>query len=187
MDKFLYWGNKMKRNLKLILIISLIVIPLLNFSTQVNSHSDGSVNDCEATEISEECKINFAGGLEMTILHAYYYDLDSDGNEDDILSVIQFSTCSNNVEFVITDLYQYLTLPSGFTYSCRFIIIGYFDTVVIEFYWYNVATESGWYTLEAFSESWNNNWVCYNYDTVTFDPPESDDGGMPRVEAAVAD
>ncbi|NHJ06306.1 MAG: hypothetical protein EAX90_15880 [Candidatus Heimdallarchaeota archaeon] len=178
----------MKRNLKLILIIGLIIIPLLNLSSQQNSNSNSSANVCEVTDINQESTIkNFEIGIEMTILHAYYYDLDSDGNEDDILSVIQFSTCSNRVEFVITDLYQYLTLPSGFTYSCGFRIIGYFETVVIEFYWYNVATESGWYTLEAYSESWNNYWVCYNYDTVTFDPPESDDGGMPRVEAAVAD
>jgi len=122
-------------------------------------------------------------GIKLNITYAYYHDLDNDGFSDDILTVLRISTLSGVEEFMYTNLLQAITTPSGISYYFITTIIGYYASLDVIAFWYDTATESGWYTFTAAAESLSVGWYCQTYTTYSFDPPdEGPEGGMPRVD-----
>ena len=123
--------------------------------------------------------------LEISVLHAYYYDLDNDGVEDDIYTVVRVYSPYGYVEIINAEIYQYITLPSGICYYINVTVSGYSSGFRLSTYWYNIATESGWYHFKATLD--NLNYYSYTYDTaeVVFDPPNPIPVGQPIPDAVV--
>ncbi|MBD3192120.1 MAG: hypothetical protein GF308_15850 [Candidatus Heimdallarchaeota archaeon] len=147
--------------------------------TQDTSSEKSNYNDESISSLGGKSRYY---GWEVYVDHAYYYDLDEDGIADDVLTIITVYSASGYSKSIYAEIYQYLTLPSGKTYYVYLIAQGYDSSFQIATYWYDVATESGWYYFKATVE--NLNFFDYSYDesSVLFDPPdEAPDGAMPRA------
>lgn len=178
--------KKSKKMMTFTLILMSIFLSSLLFTatssiqiTQKNSSEKSSYNDNSLSSIGG---ISSYYGWKVYVEHAYYYDLDEDGIADDVYSIITVYSASGYSKSINAEIYQYLTLPSGKTYYVCVIAQGYDDSFQLATYWYNVATESGWYYFKATVE--NLNFFDYSYDesSILFDPPdEAPDGAMPRA------
>jgi len=172
---------------KVLLVFGLIILPLVSTPLQnisMTPETNSTFNLQDDTGQSDLYSVNYIiSGFEIQIDHAYYYDLDNDGYEDDVYSIITVSTVSGLPEHIDAKIYQYLTLPSGKTYYFSIEVTGFDATYSIYSEWYDVATESGWYTLEVTVKNYYFSVYSYDEDVLVFDPPkEGPPGAMPRVE-----
>lgn len=175
---------------RLLLVCGLLVLPL--FSTPLQNVmmppvEDSTLYTYRDSSGTEQYSIEFFDyGFYIEVVHAYYYDLDSDGLDDDVYTIITIYTLNGYAESVCAEIYQYLTLPSGLTYYFPIDVIGYDDSYSIYTEWYNVATEPGWYTMTATVTNFNFFGFSYDEDTVIFDPPETaPNSGTPTVDYGI--
>jgi hypothetical protein len=178
---------------RLFLTLGLLLLPLLNTGTQHIPLSQGLAltaqqkNPLFHDEVMQTQFSSPFSPVTMYINHAYYYDLDFDGVEDDVLTIITIETVSGNPLLMINDVFEYLTLPSGLTYYVSVSIQGNYNHVLLIIEWFNVATETGWYDLLVCVDCYCLHGYYYLEDSLEFDPPDSEgpDGAMPRAEVSL--
>ena len=171
----------MKLISKFLFFSFVLLLPFISYGNQQLMTSPTSAST--TPPLNQQVSIFTEAGTNLEIIYAYYHDLDADGHSDDILTVLQITSASGEIEFMYTNLYQAITLPSGVTYYFVTMIIGFYSSLKITSYWYDLATESGWYTFTAAAESLSSNGYYQTYTMYSFDPPdEGPEGGMPRVE-----
>ncbi len=119
--------------------------------------------------------------LVVIIDEAYYADYDSDGNQDDVVTVFRIMINdidgNNGQNLVIVSCV--LELTSGVEYHFAFeekTKVGFEATLV----WYNTATELGWYdfSVKAVYEGHEG------FDRIAFDPPGKGGGEPPVIAIA---
>ncbi|MHA1225697.1 MAG: hypothetical protein ACTSPV_03035 [Candidatus Hodarchaeales archaeon] len=157
------------KKLKIILIFFLLL-----YSSNMIFLSQGSVDFNDDNEISD-----------IQIVEAFYADLDNQGLPNDILShfIIEFED-DDNYSFII--LFISLTLPSGTQFQYSYLIITDLPGIYVSLYFYNHASESGWYNLKisALLLGSKSHWIS---DSLTFDPPGGDPGEVPPSTELVID
>ncbi|MHA1910297.1 MAG: hypothetical protein ACTSYA_01260 [Candidatus Kariarchaeaceae archaeon] len=108
----------------------------------------------------------------MIILDAYYTDAEGDLKEDDVVGLFQmtFDDVRNTytAEFKVV-----LALPSGFEYVYYYNINSDFKSFILEFIFYNHATEAGDYTFTCTLTQKNGGRIT-STTSYTFDPPGGD-------------
>ena len=118
----------------------------------------------------------------VNILDAYYADLDSDGYEDDIKLLIEFSFPT--VEPVRIDLNIWIELPSGLTFNFRVSVWRAPNDSILSIVCIDMAIESGWYTVYLVTSVMGaGGGKYYITDTLIFDPPTEGGNGLPSVSA----
>ena len=113
----------------------------------------------------------------VTINDAYYigYDIFTT-----ITITVQTDSNTENYYLQVT-----LVNPIGVEENIVLHIITSLDTITLDFIFYNYATESGDYTVEATIVSNENGWFAVT-DVLVFDPPGGTDGdGDPLVGITV--
>ncbi|RMG34074.1 MAG: hypothetical protein D6732_11010 [Methanobacteriota archaeon] len=153
----------MKIRISTIFLLSLLLIGM-NLS---RASSQVKVQDTSETSIS------------VAILFANYTDLDEDGYMDDVyaeVSIDLYGGVAYTFEYYVT-----LTLPSGLNFSYLFIISTNYQSFTIYNFFYDHATESGWYTLNI-DATLNNGGRSTATSTLIFDPPGGSGGSDPDLE-----
>ena len=118
----------------------------------------------------------------ISIIDAYYADLDSDGFEDDIKILVEFAFTNSEPSRV--DLNLWIMLPSGYTYNLRVSVYRAPAQSVLNIDGINMATESGWYTVTMLaSVMGGGGGKMYITDQLIFDPPTEAGPGLPGVYA----
>lgn len=143
----------------MVLGLSIVVLP--GFSTS-------------ETVIIENNKITMA----ITIVDAYYTELDGDGIQNDVVSHFNLNFTNDQFTSVFYDLDFSLILPSGINYSYHyaFSTTEYDLAYVVSFF--NHATESGWYTFGITGTIYQGGTATGAVDLI-FDPPGGTGGGDP--------
>ncbi len=115
--------------------------------------------------------------VDFTITFATYLDLDGTGVEDDIYAnaTIDLNTTKNNVAFTF-DIY--LILPSGYTYEHRYCTNLDHGNYIFDMYFYNHATEPGWYEL-IIDVTLIDSQPVRGREEFIFDPPGEKEGTNP--------
>ena len=114
----------------------------------------------------------------ISIIDAYYADLDGDSYEDDIKLLVEFSF--TDTEPTRVDLNIWIELPSGFTYIFRVSVYRAPTESVLNIDCLNMATESGWYTVSLLASIMGaGNGKLYITDELVFDPPTGGGGSLP--------
>ncbi|MFW9994567.1 MAG: hypothetical protein ACFFD4_21160 [Candidatus Odinarchaeota archaeon] len=135
---------------------------------------------------------------EVEIHDAYYCDSDGDGYEDDIEALVEihFENDTDQWTSIFRDKYDWIyvvfdngtiylvdddaylvivemILPSGFTYN--YVFEDKTTEMVVNYHWYfyDHATEPGWYTLNV---DVYGSLGTHKSDSVIFDPPGSEGG-----------
>ncbi|MHA2002007.1 MAG: hypothetical protein ACTSVU_07955 [Promethearchaeota archaeon] len=160
---------KIKRNF--ILLITIITIFGLSFCQSASATGDQN-------------PFGYTIDKPLEILDSDYLDLDDDGAQDDVITHFIFQAPYGNLAYISTDIYLFLTLPSGTMFYVSYSYTGVYSELPVTFEWYNVATESGDYTVEIFIDAfgWDIAGNLINdlfYDMLIFDPPEFNVGGEP--------
>ncbi len=108
--------------------------------------------------------------MTFDIFDGYYEDVDNNGVFDVIVKTRFDLTgvSSGEVEYVIV-----LTLPSGRDFIYVVQISTPLTSFIVTNTFYDHALESGWYTVEIYARLSNFRNVM-GYDSLTFDPPGSD-------------
>jgi hypothetical protein len=114
----------------------------------------------------------------ISIVDAYYADLDGDSYEDDIKLLVEFAFTDSEPTRV--DLNIWIELPSGFMYSFRVSVYRAPSQSVLNIDCLNMATESGWYTVTLLASVMGaGNGKLYITDELVFDPPTGGGGSLP--------
>ena len=149
------------------------MIILLSISLIMTMAQTGS-----AAPVYNEPIVNW---MNISITHAYYHDLDGDGQTDDVL--VDF-TCSVK-NWIPTPSWSYfelyLTLPSGLIYFVSFEVYGRYRVLELSMAWYNCASESGWYNIQIDAYTVFYNAIGYSTTNYDFDPPTQGGVGEPHV------
>ena len=119
--------------------------------------------------------------VDISIDHAYYYDLDGDGASDDVLVEL---TCAIHPGIQNPSRSEYhiaLKLPSGLVYLVIIQVIGKYNVLIMSLRLYDTATEPGWYNVkvDAFCLGIGRGHSTASYD---FDPPTGQGTGQPTAE-----
>jgi hypothetical protein len=119
--------------------------------------------------------------VDVSIDHAYYYDLDEDGASDDVLVNLTCVIHPGIRNPQRSEYYIKLTLPSGLAYLVIIDVIGKYNTLFMSLKMYDTATEPGWYNIQvdAYSMGVNRGHSTASYD---FDPPTGQGTGQPTAE-----
>ena len=119
--------------------------------------------------------------VDISIDHAYYYDLDGDGASDDVLVNMTCTVNSGIKNPQRSEYFVKLTLPSGLAYLVVINVFGKYNTLFMSLRLYDTATEPGWYNVQvdAFSMGLHKGHSTASYD---FDPPTGQGSGPPSVE-----
>jgi hypothetical protein len=132
------------------------------------------------TKIENEDVIVF-----ITINDAYYYTADEDGVENDIAAHftldVSRNSHSNGRPRIVFYIYLELFLPSGTSFLYLFKVTSPRECCASPTaYFYNHATESGWYSLEITGVLTKGDpALCIGTETFHFDPPGSTGGSEP--------
>ncbi|MBD3406047.1 MAG: hypothetical protein GF411_07985 [Candidatus Lokiarchaeota archaeon] len=119
---------------------------------------------------------------DISIIDAYYADLDGDNCEDDIKILLEFKFPTD--DSVRVDLNIWIELPSGLTYNVRVSVYRAPAQSILNIDGLNMATESGWYTVTMLaSVMGTGNGKYYITDQLIFDPPTGAGPGLPDVKA----
>jgi hypothetical protein len=120
--------------------------------------------------------------LNVSVDHAYYYDLDNDGLEDDILielicEISEGSALPRKSEFYLT-----LELPSGIEHRAAIMLVGTYSELHMYILWYDSAWESGWYNLKVDAIAFGGSIFDCCSTSYEFDPPTGSGTGDPHIE-----
>lgn len=131
------------------------------------------VSVTSTSQAAEACTTT-STGFDVSIVTAYYADLEGDGIENDVYVLLQFDI----VDVPIYDfVYQIvLELPSGASYVYLVAVRAWVTTVYLNNYFFNHATESGNYTVYV------DTLLVAPYNAadsamMVFDPPGYSEGG----------
>ena len=111
--------------------------------------------------------------IQVQILDAWYEDNDNTGIADDVIVILRFDlsgASTYTLEYTI-----HLELPSGRTFSYRVGITAQLNSFNITNYFWDHATEPGWYTVRL-SAKMNTGGPQFVQESFIFDPPGHDDG-----------
>lgn len=119
--------------------------------------------------------------VDISIDHAYYYDLDGDGASDDVLVNMTCTVLSGIRNPQRSEYRVTLTLPSGLAYLVIIDVVGKYDGLFMSLKLFDTATEPGWYNVkvDAYSMGVHKGHSTASYD---FDPPEKQGSGQPHAE-----
>ncbi len=118
----------------------------------------------------------------VSIVDAYYADLDGDGYEDDIKLLVEFSFPTD--EIVRVDLNIWIELPSGLTFNLRVSVWRAPNDSLLNIDCIDMAIESGWYTVYLVtSVMGSGGGKYYITDFLIFDPPGEGGSGLPGISA----
>lgn len=123
--------------------------------------------------------------IDATIDYANYLDLDADDRADDVLTICTVLASTGGEDISFTLIGAAVTLPSGRMYHHLVQVEGGYNTITVSIYWFNIATESGWYRFDVLAFAFTGSSFDYAYATVDFDPPEGGDPGPPLTEKAI--
>lgn len=123
--------------------------------------------------------------LDIAVDHAYYYDLDGDGVEDDVYIELTLKVPPGQLKPKKSDCYVTLTLPSGTYHLSLITIIGQFKEIHLGLSWYNTATEPGWYNVKVDVLTSGYTGRSYSTTTYDFDPPTGTGPGDPHIKVTV--
>lgn len=119
----------------------------------------------------------------VRIIDAYYADLDSDGYEDDVKLLVEFSFCDTEPSRV--DILLWIQLPSGTTYGLKISVYRTPTESVLNVDCFDLATESGWYTVTMVASIMGaGHGRIYLTDEFMFDPPTGSGPGLPPSAVA---
>ena len=118
----------------------------------------------------------------IQIIDAYYGDLDGDLVEDDIKILVEFAFTI--LEPTRVDINLWIELPSGYTYNVRVSVFRAPAESVLNIDCFNMATESGWYTVTMLASVMGTGGGRYYItDQLIFDPPTEQGPSLPGVTA----
>jgi len=112
----------------------------------------------------------------IDIKDAYYCNADNGLEENDI--VVNFDLYVKATYILYFELYFRLILPSGNSYIYGYGVLTIEDYLNGRFYFYNHATESGWYTVEIVGIIYQQP-IAIGVDSYSFDPPGETEGSEP--------
>jgi len=112
----------------------------------------------------------------IEIKNAYYCDADNGLEENDI--VVDFDLYVKTSCILYFELYFRLILPSGNSYIYGYGVLTIENYLNCSFYFYNHATESGWYTVEIVGVIYQQP-IAIGVDSYSFDPPGETEGSEP--------
>ena len=127
----------------------------------------------------------------LDILDAYYFAAEDDGLENDIAGYFMLKVESNRQlpprKLVVFYLLVSLTLPSGKQYSYLWEVTSSYNIEVYPtVYFYDHATESGWYLLEITCFlNLGPKTTAFGTESYYFDPPGGTEGTEPGECAIV--
>ncbi len=118
--------------------------------------------------------------VQFYIVDAYYTDAEGDGLENDVISdfFMRIITAYSSIHLLIS---IYLELPSttSYTYDYTFRLgTGDYD---LRMYFYNHATESGWYIVTITVTVMSKFQLMSGYESLVFDPPGQHEGTEPLI------
>ncbi len=120
--------------------------------------------------------------IQVNMWEAYYADADNDGAADDIVVKYNITIPFNTGDKYTIELYCKLILPSGAEYIHEVAIVTTAESTVTQ-YWFNAASESGWYTYSVYAYTIDSS-LNPGYNEIIFDPPGGDPGD-PLVDTTV--
>jgi len=156
----------LRRMLVLVLVTACLLAMVPSQARADGSHDKGEETDC----------------VQVVIKNAEYCDLDGDGSQDDIETAFRIKVLSDEVVFKKTEIYCFLTLPSGRAFVVGIAFKGAYLQLALVIGWLNVVTESGWYTFSTFCFLIGDSAIYCAYSSVAFDPPTGGDPGPPLAE-----
>jgi hypothetical protein len=139
--------------------------------------ASGNILTASGTVIADQDE----SSVNITILNAYYADLDQGGIENDIF--VEFTlnlTLQEDDGYFL--FYFTLVLPSGTEYYYRtsFSVsqsTNYYGVL----YFYNYATEAGWYEIKSLGVLFQEDDIKWYFTSYIFDPPGGTGGDDPQV------
>ncbi|RMG30435.1 MAG: hypothetical protein D6732_16225 [Methanobacteriota archaeon] len=140
------------RKLKFVLIVTIMALTFLPHGNSVNAATASSVT--------------------ATIMDAYYTDADGGGVPNDVVVIIHFAIQGGGTLNGLTYTVD-LALPSGKTYVGYVLIVTNMAQVTATNFFYNTATESGWYSTSVHA-TLNGDPNISDSDHMIFDPPGGD-------------
>ncbi len=117
-------------------------------------------------------------GIDVEVIFANYTALEDDGYENDVYAEVKvylYGGETYTFDYEIT-----LTLPSGTSYTYLFIITTNIEDLLIYNFFFNHATESGWYTIDV-NVLLHTGGQSTDSHTYTFDPPGGSPGSEPDM------
>lgn len=123
--------------------------------------------------------------VDISIDHAYYYDLDADGTMDDVRVDITCTVRGALRSYAKTEYYIALAVPSGLTYLVILTVIGRYSVLHMTLYWYDCAQEAGWYNVRVDGFSFAGPELGHSTASCDFDPPTKGGSGQPHVELLI--
>lgn len=153
---------RFRKNFLLIFLFILVFIPINLTQSLTQVESDGTTVIIQITD-------------------AYYFAADKDDLENDVATEFTldvFSRAKNSVNFY---LLVRLTLPSGIDYEYLYKVFSPCKASASPIvYFYNHATEEGWYCVEITAILAKGNQISgIGTETVFFDPPGGTGGTDP--------
>lgn len=118
----------------------------------------------------------------VDITDAFYTNADDnlDGIENDVLTLFTLDI-NQGEDYLCFTLHFSLTLPSGTKYFYHYLIDTNASHLSPTMYFYNHATESGWYDVRIWIVLFSNT-ISWGTEGYTFDPP----GGSPGTDPPMA-
>ncbi len=121
--------------------------------------------------------------FEVVIEEASYGDFDNDTYEDDVVVIFTCRVLDGAKSPAKTDVYFTLTLPSGKQHFALVTIVGKYSEITLGMYWFNVATEPGWYNIAADAYTYGGpDARTSDSDVLIFDPPTGSGNGDPTIK-----
>jgi len=119
--------------------------------------------------------------FQITIIDAYYADLDNDGYEDDIW--IEGKTEILNREGRVRyDLYVDIYTPDNQTHSALFYVLSDLHSHSYFIHAYDTARAEGWYKVSFQGLLYGEGDLTYCDSSYEFDPPTNSGSGDPTFE-----
>ncbi len=119
--------------------------------------------------------------VDISIDHAYYYDLDADGASDDVLVNMTCTVFAGIRNPQRSEYWIKLTLPSGLAFLVIIEVTGRYNCLVMSLRMYDTAIEPGWYNVQVDAYSYGIH-KGHSRATYDFDPPTGQGTGQPTAE-----
>jgi hypothetical protein len=120
--------------------------------------------------------------LQVVIKSANYCDLDNDGSPDDVSTRFQISVVADDIVFHKSQIYCFLSLPSGKTFALGISVKGTYVSLAFVIGWLNVVNQSGWYVFSVCALLFGGPSDYFAYSSIAFDPPTGGDPGPPLIQ-----
>ncbi|MFO7836857.1 MAG: hypothetical protein R6V83_09390 [Candidatus Thorarchaeota archaeon] len=133
------------------------------------------------TSMAQNC-FAMSDRLKVSVDHAYYYDLDGDGLEDDVLIDLICEVPEGAAPPRKSEFYLALGLPSGIEHRATIMLVGKYSELHMRILWYDSAWESGWYTIKVDVIAFGGSVFGCCTTSYEFDPPTGSGTGDPHID-----